>query len=105
MIIDQCPHCRVRHVQTKQESVSNLHPSTNETTWHILRCQNPDCQRLVLQVRARAGNALETFPFAEFQLDITAPIPDPIREDFKEAGLCLAAGCFKASLVMSRRAL
>ena len=32
-------------------------------------------------------------------------IPPAIVEDFQEAGVCLDAGCFKASLVMSRRAL
>jgi hypothetical protein len=58
-----------------------------------------------LEVKTNRGQSLQIFPVGDFQLDINAPIPEPIRDDFKEAGLCLAANCFKASLVMSRRAL
>jgi len=105
MIIDQCPYCRIRHVQTKEEFQAYAHPGSANVVWHVLRCQNQQCRRAILQVQTNQGQALETFPFADVQLDNTVPIPDPIREDFKEAGMCLAAGCFKASLVMSRRAL
>lgn len=104
MIIDQCPHCRTRHVQTKQEFSSGL-TASNEIFWYLLRCQNPNCSRLILEVKSNRGESLQIFPVGDFQLDINAPIPEPIRDDFKEAGLCLAASCFKASLVMSRRAL
>lgn len=105
MIIDQCPHCRTRHVQTKLEFNSPLNASNNEIIWYLLRCQNPGCNRLILEVKTNRGQSLQIFPVGDFQLDINAPIPEPIRDDFKEAGLCLAANCFKASLVMSRRAL
>ncbi|WP_428506912.1 DUF4145 domain-containing protein [Roseateles sp.] len=45
------------------------------------------------------------YPFANYELDSTAPVPDAVREDFREAGICLGASCHKASLVMSRRVL
>ena len=105
MVIDQCPHCNTRHVQAKQEFASALDASNDQVLWYLLRCQNPICLRLILKVQTNRGETLQTFPIGDFQLDITAPIPEPIRDDFREAGLCLAANCFKASLVMSRRAL
>jgi hypothetical protein len=40
-----------------------------------------------------------------YELDSKASIAPDIRADFQEAGLCLGAGCYKASLVMSRRVL
>jgi hypothetical protein len=43
--------------------------------------------------------------FAAYELDNKAQIPNEIRDDFREAGLCLGASCYKASLVMSRRVL
>ena len=45
------------------------------------------------------------FPYGELKLNAITPISKLIRDDFEEAGVCLSAGCFKASLVMSRRAL
>jgi len=50
------------------------------------------------------GEIQQIFPFAAYELDAKA-IPAPIVDDFREAGLCLGAGCYKASLVMSRRVL
>jgi hypothetical protein len=38
-------------------------------------------------------------------LDASLISDQALRDDYREAGLCLDAGCFKASLVMSRRAL
>ena len=45
------------------------------------------------------------FPFVAHALGTSASIPKQIVDDFQEAGICLGARCFKASLVMSRRVL
>jgi hypothetical protein len=47
----------------------------------------------------------QVYPFVAYQLDSTADVPADIRDDFREAGVCLGASCYKASLVMSRRVL
>ncbi len=54
---------------------------------------------------ALVGVIQQIYPFVSYALDSTAQIPAEIRDDFLEAGLCLGAGCNKASLVMSRRVL
>jgi hypothetical protein len=45
------------------------------------------------------------WPAGSFELDPAAEIEQAVRDDYREAGLCLDAGCYKASLVMSRRTL
>ena len=45
------------------------------------------------------------YPLGSFDLDSNIRIGQEMRSDFREAGLCLAAGCYKASMVMSRRVL
>jgi hypothetical protein len=45
------------------------------------------------------------YPPASYDLNSSLQISEEIREDYKEAGLCLSAGCNKASMVMSRRVL
>jgi uncharacterized protein DUF4145 len=105
MLISQCPHCNVNHVQTKQQFNQNFHPSTAKTQWFVLRCQNPKCNKLVLAVAAQSGEIKQIYPTGSYELKTTAHIPKEVREDFRESGLCLGAGCFKASMVMSRRVL
>jgi len=48
---------------------------------------------------------MQIYPPATFELDSQAGIPQPLRDDYREAGTCLGAGCPKASMVMARRAL
>lgn len=105
MILDQCPHCGVRHVQTLPRFTEPLSTRDGTVHWHLVRCQNDKCQRLVLVQTANTGAIQQVYPFASYALDQTAQIPAEIRDDFREAGLCLGAGCCKASLVMSRRVL
>jgi hypothetical protein len=104
MLLDQCPHCGVRHVQTELRFVDYLYPGNPTVTWNIVRCQNAACKRLVLVIIV-AGVVDQIYPFVSYALDSTAQIPAEMRDDFREAGLCLGAGCNKASLVMSRRVL
>lgn len=105
MIIDQCPHCLVRHVQTASAFEQVLSAQDSNLLWTIVRCQNSGCQSLILIQRTNTGSIQQIFPFATYALDSTADISIEIRADFEEAGKCLGAGCFKASLVMSRRVL
>lgn len=51
------------------------------------------------------ASASAAFPFASALLDSNLDVPPGLREDFDEAASCLGLGCFKASMVMSRRAL
>ena len=104
MVIDECPHCGVRHVQTQARFQEPLWTGDGRVLWAVERCQNPTCLRLVLVVTDQ-GAIQHVYPVAMFQLESTAPIPQEIRDDFREAGLCLGSGCYKASLVMSRRVL
>ena len=103
MIIDECPHCAIRHVQTR-ELYYNC-GGDPPICWRVLQCQNVACQRLVLREEDNQGRLKRIFPFASYDLEASAPVPNEIREDFREAGMCLGAACYKASLVMSRRAL
>lgn len=105
MILDQCPHCSVRHVQSTTQFNQPLDANDGTRLWYIERCQNANCRKLVLLDVSNTGSINRVFPFAAYELAASAPIPDAIREDFREAGLCLGAGCYKASLVMSRRVL
>jgi hypothetical protein len=105
MVLDQCPHCGVRHVQTNARFAETLDARNAAVLWRLERCQNDACQRLVLVQATNRGEIQQVFPFAAYELDSTATIPADIRDDFREAGLCLGAGCYKASLVMSRRVL
>ncbi len=60
---------------------------------------------LILVEADAQDKVMGMYPFGAYELDSAAPMPDELRADFREAGKCLGAGCFKASLVMSRRAL
>jgi hypothetical protein len=103
MVLDKCPHCGTRHVQTTQRSAEVLKPNS-AITWHTVRCQNTKCHALIL-VEAVGQSVRSVYPVGTFDLDTEAPIPSEIRDDFREAGLCMGSGCFRASLVMSRRVL
>lgn len=105
MILDQCPHCGVRHVQTEARFSEVLKAGAAAVVWNLERCQNRACLRLVLVEVTHQGEIQQIFPFVAHELDAKGSIPSAIRDDFREAGLCLGAGCYKASLVMSRRVL
>lgn len=104
MIIDECPHCQTRHVQTTNRFGDPLKEGEPET-WFIERCQNPDCQRLILIGRDAQNVDSIKYPLGSYDIDKKIKIGDAIRDEFKEAGQCLLADCPKASMVMSRRVL
>jgi hypothetical protein len=105
MLLDQCPHCGVRHVQTTPRFSEALYARDGRILWNLVRCQNQACQRLILAQVTNTGEIQEIYPLANYELDPQAPVSNEIREDFREAGLCLGAACYKSSLVMSRRVL
>lgn len=108
MIIERCPNCKASHVQTHNAwsglSGRNVLPGNGRVMWHIHQCQNDKCNKLIL-IEKIDDKVTHLFPYGEFKLNAITPISKLIRDDFEEAGVCLSAGCFKASLVMSRRAL
>jgi len=74
--------------------------------WYVVRCLNNQCKRLILlRTNAISDESSGIFPTSSYELYKDAPIPEEIRGEFQEAGLCLDVGSFKASLVMSRRVL
>ncbi len=105
MLLDKCPHCDATHVQTAVRFAEQLKAGDDSTWWRILRCQNPACQRVVLATTSADEKIRSIHPTGTFELDSSVNIPQEIRDDFREAGLCLGAGCFKASMVMGRRVL
>ena len=104
MILD-CPRCGVKHVQSQQVQIADDRNGDPSQRWHVERCQNPACSRLILAIVKNDGSLLQTWPSATYELDGELAVGAELRGDYSEAGLCLDAGCFKASLVMSRRAL
>jgi hypothetical protein len=104
MQLDQCPHCGVRHVQahTQAETVDGVRG--HRRAWQVVRCGNVACQRLVLLLLFADVVELQ-YPAAPQEIDAGLPVSEEIRSDFREASLCLSVGCYKASLVMSRRVL
>jgi hypothetical protein len=105
MLIEECPHCETHHVQTEPRFREEFILSKADTSWIIVRCQNPKCHRLILLI-TDPNNVIErNYPVSSFELNQNITIDHEIRDDFKEAGLCLSAGCYKASMVMSRRVL
>lgn len=100
--IDQCPHCGTAHVMTDVLWNDLSRPER----WYVVRCLNKQCQKLILlRVDAISGELFGIYPTGTYELQKNASISDEIRGEFCEAGLCLDAGCFKASMVMSRRVL
>lgn len=105
MVIDQCPHCGTRHVQTSRQYADHFVANDMSVTWQLVRCQNIACQKMILVEQPLGQEPLVKYPFAVYLLESSIKVPQPLRDDFNEAGICLGAGCYRASLVMSRRAL
>lgn len=104
MIIDQCPFCETQKVQTQVINQDRTHPNS-PLSWYMVRCQNQDCSHLVLLTLKDNEGIQSIYPPLSYELDESIKISQEIRDDYREAGLCLSAGCNKASLVMSRRVL
>jgi len=105
MRLDKCPHCGTSHVEAGEQFSQAIDVKKSNIHWKIVRCQNPTCQKLVLVQIELPANIKGIYPPGSFELDSSIQISQEIRDDFKEAGLCLSASCYKASMVMSRRVL
>lgn len=106
MLIEKCPHCNTSHVQTELRFGENIISGIPFPAWRVLRCQNPACRKLILiAVRNDKEDIVGMYPAGSYELSGAIKISQEIRDDFREAGLCHAAGCDKASMVMSRRVL
>jgi hypothetical protein len=107
--VDQCPYCGTRNVtvQTQSESatIRRRDGGTYTEHWHVLMCNQ--CSGLILH-RSRVGACEafdDLFPAPHQEIEEHPGIPDETRADYWEATQGLAAGCFKSSMVMGRRAL
>jgi hypothetical protein len=106
MILDKCPHCGTSHVQVEIRATENFTPSSNANgSWSLVRCQNPECAKIILLTTKERGGQPIIYPPMSFELDEKIVTNTEIRDSYREAGLCLSSRCFKASAVMSRRVL
>lgn len=106
MLIDKCPHCNTSYVQTDNLFSDQFIPGhPDNKRWNFTRCQNPKCKKLILAETNQEGEIEGIYPAGSFELDSNKITDAEIISDFREAGLCLSVGCFKASMVMSRRVL
>ncbi len=64
MILNQCPHCQVKHVQSVSRFTEYLSAAEKTTQWSLFRCQNPSCDGLVLLVTTPKGTIVDIYPFA-----------------------------------------
>ena len=103
VIIKRCPFCRTAN--SGAQPSGTVFGVANGLGWTFANCLNPACKKLlVISMSEQLGNHV-LYPVVEFTLDGAADIPEEIRNDFQEAGKCLLSGCYKASMVMSRRTL
>ncbi|MFA4845742.1 MAG: DUF4145 domain-containing protein [Patescibacteria group bacterium] len=101
-VLEKCPNCGTAHVMTSDE----WNGSSFLEHWRIYRCNNGNCRKLILCVHdGRTGAFVRMFPNGHYEIDESIAISQEIRDEFREAGICLDAGCYKASMVMSRRVL
>ena len=105
MLIEKCPHCNASHVQTQVKLREGLKENDTSELWNVVRCQNRRCLLLILAVTNNKDVLQQIYPAGTYEIEPNAKISKAIRDDYREAGLCLGAGCFKASMVMSRRVL
>ena len=102
-LIEKCPHCGAKHVDTSSPAVATG-PGQPGIEWRILVCNNPECRKMVLAEHDN-GKFVRIYPAGSFDIDEKLRISQAVRREFKEAGQCLVAGCFLASMTMSRRVL
>ena len=67
MILEQCPHCHVRHVASTTVFNQRLKQPDARVDWHIHRCLNQKCQGLVLYEITSKGEG-RIFPFHTYKL-------------------------------------
>lgn len=102
LVLDECPHCATRSVQARVTNVDQFQESNPFDAWVTVRCSN--CGRLTLMLESGQSRGI-VYPGLAPHRDYRDDIPDEVVDDYNEAGACLGAGAYKASMVMSRRAL
>lgn len=98
----ECPHCQTRRVQTRVEDGAPFQ-SGGALRWIFLRCSH--CRRLILVSQVGNRDWTLVHPGQAPHRDYRKDLPNELVDDYNEAGVCLGAGAYKASMVMSRRAL
>ena len=101
-IIERCPHCGARYVQITPVGAPATDSIDRPTCqWQFSYCQNHQCRKLIF-VALRDGEVVRIYPPASEEL--SEEVTDEVtRAEFREAAICLSAGCYKASMVMARR--
>ncbi|MBI3090784.1 MAG: DUF4145 domain-containing protein [Candidatus Tectomicrobia bacterium] len=102
-ILHQCPHCKVKHVQTSDLWKGSF-ATNRQKQWFIAQCQNPDCGGLIL-IEIQGESLERIYPPTSLELDPDLNISTEIRSEYEEASRCLSFGCFLSSMTMSRRVL
>lgn len=107
MRLDKCPHCNTTHIDSHHETTIQYSaiPGNEVENWRLVRCNNPTCVKLILVMLGKDNVVLGIYPYSSAELDANIVKDEQIRDDFKEASICLSASCYKASMVMSRRLL
>ncbi|MCH7726019.1 MAG: DUF4145 domain-containing protein [Planctomycetes bacterium] len=103
MILEQCPHCGVAHVNTAHAWHAGQ-GGESAVAWYVEKCQNPECQKFVLVIM-EGEKVSGTYPTGRYELGAKLEVSKEIRDEYREAGTCLGAGCCLASMTMSRRVL
>ncbi len=105
MIVDQCPHCGTRHVETR--AVAEAQDTQRDERWLVLQCQNGECKRLFVRLTHMPAPFTKRFQYPPGKIDLPSDpkIPAEVPNEYREAATCLAIGCHLASMTMSRRVL
>jgi Domain of unknown function (DUF4145) len=103
MLVDQCPHCGAKHVQTKIKAECN--DTRHNELWFFLQCQNPKCDRFFALFCNQQREPQFQYPVGKFSLPNDPKIPAEVPDEYRQAATCIAVGCYLASMTMSRRVL
>src|SRR5207249_2591144 len=104
VVLGQCPHCGVRNAQVRVCWTGGVPRTTPPRTWQGTQCLNEECQRLIL-IESMGKQIVATFPARRYELGARVPVSAEVRSEYREAGACLEAEAFLASMTMSRRVL
>ncbi len=93
VVVFDCPRCRVHSMTGSGHAFGDS---------MAVQCQ--ECNGLTV-FENRNGLLAEGYSeyFPKWQPTVSADVPLGVAEDYTEAQECLAAGCYRAAVVMSRR--
>lgn len=94
-----CPSCKCHTSITKR--VEYQWPKDQHVCYEIAECNSCD---FFLLVQRRRGNILRVFP-NPLPKSIHEKTPQFLKKDLEEAYLCFSAGAYRATGVLTRRAL